>query len=145
MGFGVDRVPSNYKVLGLHQLTSDTATASTHTTFQAEGLTKSITYGGNRILRMSVQVHPYAGGGDQRLVYRFMRGSTPLSEFVTTAIAGASLVHSYFWCYTFAGPSSGATETFGVQFRAASANTQVQSASSSIVPRVLLIEDLGPQ
>ena len=144
MGFGVDRVPSNYKVLGLHVLTSSTSTATTHTNYQAEGLTKSIIYGGNRILRVSAQFHCYASGGAQRMRFKFIRGSTDLIVFATASISSTDIA-SVFLSHVFLGPTSGATETFTVQFSAADANTLVQSHGDAASPRYLLVEDLGPQ
>ncbi len=145
MPFSVSRVPTNYKVLGFHQLTSDTATTSTHTTFQAEGLTKSIVYGPARILRVSIQVHAFANGGAQRMTFRLISGSTNLIDLETPTAVNATLREAYFWSYVFNGPATAATETFLVHFKASTANTAVSSLGSAGQPRVLLIEDLGPQ
>jgi len=137
--------PSNdYKVLGLHQLTSTTATTGTHTTMQDEGLTKSIVYGPSRVLRVSIQVHPYANPA-QRIYFRLVRGSTGLIRFTTPTFVNAGRYESFFWSYVFNGPATAATETFKVQFAAIDANSAVESFGDATSPRVLLVEDLGPQ
>ena len=144
MGFGVDRVPTNYKVLGLHQLTYTQTTAATHTTFQDEGLSKSVDYGPSRILRVSIQVHAQANGGANSLYFKIMRGSTDLIRLLIPD-PPTTLEYSTYWSYVFNGPVAAGTEIFKVQFAAVSANTQVATIASAVLPRVLLIEDLGPQ
>ena len=135
---------SGHRVLGLHQLTASQSTVSTHTTLQDEGLTRSIVYGPSRILRVSLQTNALADGGSQPIGFRLIRGSTTLIDFRTSAVDTSSQ-EAYFWSYTFNGPSTAATETFKVQLAASSANTRVTSYATSSLPRVLLVEDLGPQ
>ena len=144
MGFGVDRVPSNYKVLGLHELQTTFTTSATHTTIQDEGLTQSIVYGPSRILRVTFTGHPYASGGAQGISLRFVRGATVFAFFQTEALPPGDAVSRTF-VKVFNGPATGATETFKVQIGALTSNTAVNSYADASFTRQLIVEDLGPQ
>lgn len=141
---GVTRVPSNYKLLGKHELTSTFTTAATHTTAQDEGLTVSISYLPSRVLRVTFTGHPYAGGGAQGISLRFVRGSTTFGFFQTEALSAATPLSRSF-TKVFNGPATGATETFKVQMMALTANTAVNSYADANFTRQLIVEDLGPQ
>jgi len=143
MGFGVDRVPT-YRVLGSHALSTIFNTSSTHTTFQDEGLTKTVTYAANRILRISFIGHPHAPGGAQTINIRFVRGASTVLASFQLPVANVLNVESTTFtkiCFT----SAGATEAFKVQICAQTSNTAVTSYGDANYARVLLIEDLGPQ
>ena len=141
---GVSRVPSNYKLLGRHELTSSSLTAATHTTAQDEGLTVSISYLPSRVLRVTFTGHLYANGGSQGISLRFVRGATTFGFFQTEAIPSTPPVSRSF-TKVFNGPATGATETFKVQIMALTANTQVSSYADANFTRQLIVEDLGPQ
>ena len=141
---GVSRVPSNYKVLGKHELTSNFATAATHTTAQDEGLTVSISYLPSRVLRVTFTGHPYANGGAQGISLRFVRGATTFGFFQTEPLS-ATTPFSRSFTKVFNGPATGATETFKVQMMALTSNTQVSSYADANFTRQLIVEDLGPQ
>ena len=133
-----------YRVLGFHSLSTNFVTSATHTTFQDEGLTSSVTYQGNRYLRVSWNGGVFAGGGAQRVTIKLLRGSTTLFTWVSPTNVNALVTEAYGFACVFAGPATGATETFKLQIAALTANTSVQSSGSGS-PRTLLIEDLGPQ
>ena len=140
----VERVPSNYKLLGKHELNTSFATSSTHTTFQDEGLTLSVSYQGGRVLRVSLNVHPYANGGAQGIVYQVLRTSTVvLTPQVGFALTGS--VTSWSYSRVFNGPATAGTETFKVQIRGKDLNTAVTSYGDGNYFRGLVVEDLGPQ
>ena len=134
-----------YKVLGKHELTTAFTTSSTHTTFQDEGLTLSVSYQGGRVLRVSLNVIPYAGGGSQGVVYQVLRTST----LVLTGQIGLSLPTvngtSFSFNRVFNGPATAGTETFKVQVKALTSNTSVTSYGDTNYVRHLVVEDLGPQ
>ena len=142
----VERVPSNYKVLGLHKLTTDFATSSTHTTYQDEGLSVSVSYGPSRILAVSWQCDLYVPGGTNGIQAQFFRTSTSIVKY---SIASHSLSTTAgtnsLYRFVFNGPAVGATETFKVRIQAFPSNTAVNSYADATVPRYLLVEDLGPQ
>jgi hypothetical protein len=142
-----DRRPSArpYARLGFASLATAFATSSTHTNYQDEGLSASVSYGASRVLRVNFSTMAYANGGAQRLYFKIVRGSTDITEWLTPTVVNTILSESYSWTHTFNGPVNGTTETFKVQVKAASANTQVQSFGTAGAPRTFTIEDLGAQ
>lgn len=128
-------------------VTSGVLTTGTHTTFQdASGYSASTTYAANRILRVTIQVSPYPSGGANSVALKLIRGSTDLTTFEMPADAlSTANAHSITFTHTFAGPSSSATETFKLQFRAATNNTAVQLYAAATQPGRISVEDLGSQ
>lgn len=135
-------------ILGSHTLGGSYSTTAPHTTFQDEGLSCSVTYGPNRMLRMTLMVRPYTNGGTNFVSYKLLRGSTSISNFgfglpdISNTEAPAKVLS-----YTFAGPSTAGTETFKIQIAATPNNTQVTSYGQPVTndgPRQLVIEDVGP-
>jgi len=133
-----------YKVLGRHALTTTFATAATHTTFQDEGLTLSISYQGARILRVSLNVHPYASGGSQGVAYQVLRTSTSVLQAQIASLPSGDAT-AFSFNRVFNGPATAGTETFKVQMKAYTANTAVASYGDANYVRHLVVEDLGPQ
>ena len=135
-----------YRVLGRVTATNSSLTASTHTTMQdpTNQMSVSVTYQGNRILRVTVGCGPLAVGGAQGLLYAVLRGSTTIVGFaVDTSLA--TLHDNRTFTYTFNGPATGATETFKLRMAARTSNTQVQDYGDATYIRSLVVEDLGPQ
>lgn len=125
--------------------TSNFTTSGTHTTFQdVTSLSASVTYAANRVLRVTLEVAPYTPGGVNGIEYKCIRGSTDIKvwDIPGEALSG-SVQHQMTLTCTFAGPASGATETFKVQMKGLS-NTQVGNQASAGSPSRLIIEDLGP-
>ena len=142
---GVSRVPSNYKVLGRQALTTSFNTSATHTTFQDEGLSVSVSYGPSRILAVSWQANLYCPGGTNVIQAKLIRGSTDLVLYDYAAHSLSTTAGTMFLNrFVLSGPATAATETFKVQIRGTS-NTSVASYAAASIPRYLLIEDLGPQ
>ena len=136
----------DYKVLGLDKLTTEFATSSTHTTFQDEGLSVSVSYGPSRILAVSWQCLLYVPGGTNGIQAQILRTSTSIVKYShashsLSTTAGANYHHRF----VFNGPAVGATETFKVRIKAFPSDTAVNSYADATVPRYLLVEDLGPQ
>ena len=142
----VSRVANEYTVLGVHTLTTAFITSATHTTYQDEGLTLSVTYLPSRILRVSVNLNPIPSGALQSMGFQVLRSATSLREFLihSAALSAAAITNGVF-SHTFNGPATGATETFKLQVKAIDANTSVQSFGSAAYPRQLIVEDLGSQ
>lgn len=141
----VSRVRSGAIVIGSHSLQTSFTTSGTHTTFQDEGLSISVTYGANRVLRVSLYVTPYSPGGIQAAQYQVLRTSTQVLQAITPALIVAN-GQSFTYSRVFNGPATAATETFKVQLKALTANTSVASfGAANGFDRQLLIEDLGPQ
>jgi hypothetical protein len=144
MAFEVVRAPT-YKLLGRAALTTNFTTSSTHTTQQDEGLSVSVTYNPSRILRVTLQVSAGASGGAQGVVYRVLRTSTVVNAWTNSRALSTVFGDAMTYTCTFAGPATGGTETFKVQIAALSNNTAVNSYGNATEPRVLTVEDIGPQ
>jgi hypothetical protein len=121
-------------------------TTATHTTFQDTGLAANVTYGANRILKVTYATHAIANGGVQGVSYRFLRGSTVLRLMEVTASVFPNTSNAFNLTLEaiFVGPSASATESFKVQIAAATANTSVIDYGDSQRIRQFCIEDLGP-
>ena len=143
---GVTRVPSNYKVLGRQTLTTQFSTSATHTTYQDEGLSISVSYGPSRILAVSWQASLFMPGGTNSIFAQILRTSTAIVTyryFPHSLNSGDTTM--FLNRFVFSGPATGSTETFKVQIKANTNNTQVSRYADALQPRYLLVEDLGPQ
>jgi hypothetical protein len=140
---GVSRVPSNYKLLGRHELTTSTNNSNSSISVD-DGLTLSIAYLPSRILRVTLSMHFLAGGGSQAVLIELLRGATSLGYFQTDQLS-TTVVSSTTYSRTILGPATGATETFKVMIVPATAATQITSYASANTPKQLTVEDLGPQ
>lgn len=132
-------------IIGYHSLESTFATSATHTTFQDEGLSASVTYGANRLFLVTLCVRPYPNGGLQAVQYRVLRGATQVCQWIVESVCLSASAAGHFMLNQYVvGPATGGTETWKVQIRASSVNTQVTSwASAAEGPRQLIIEDCG--
>ena len=132
-------------LLGFASSTTSFTTSGTHTDFQDEGLSASITYGAGRRLRLSAGLNLYVPGGANQMQMRFLRGSTTILEREMPSGALSNLyLNNQVIAHVFNGPTAGATETFKVQIKGVS-NTQVGSFASSTFVKTLAVEDLGSQ
>jgi hypothetical protein len=131
--------------IGFQALTTSYVTTGTHTAYQDEGLSASVTYRANRLLRASWNGGLYAGGGAQKIKVQLLRGSTTVYEFISPTAVNSIVTEAWGFSIPFAGPATAATETFKLQIAAYTSNTSVQSSGGASSPRSLLIEDLGPR
>lgn len=130
-------------VLGYYTTSSNFATSATHTTFQDDGLSVSVTYGASRVLKVSVGWTLYPGGGLQSIYFKWLRGSTQIGPTGTVDSASLNAGGGNFFTFSwvFNGPAAGATETFKTQIAASTSNTAVNTFSN----KWICIEDLGAQ
>lgn len=135
-----------YAVLGRTTSTSSFTTSATHTTYQDEGLSVSVSYGASRVLRITANVWPFPSGGTQNMGFRVLRTSTLVAEwFIKDTLTSSTGIMYQPLVWTLAGPSTAGTETFKMQVQAAAANTAVQSFADATYVKSLTVEDLGPQ
>lgn len=127
--------------LGLFSSTTSFRTTGTHTTFQNDGLSVSVTYAASRIIRVTVGWQLYVSGGANTILFKIRRGSTDIlsssHDSATLATGGASWFTDVI---VFNGPASSATETFTTQI-AGSVNTAVDTFGTKFIH----VEDLGAQ
>jgi len=126
-------------------LTSAFNTASTHTNYQTRtGMSGSVTYVADRYIRCAAVMRLIAGGGLQGIKVQFRRGSTVLVQnFADTVALSATSANVFVFEWVFAGPSTGATETFDVQIAAGASNTQVSDSASATFPSLFYVQDMG--
>ena len=122
------------------------ATSATHTTFQDVGISASVSYAANRILQVTYLTAGVPAGGIQGIIWKLVRGSTDVRTFESTSgqYPNTSNIQHFTFVSTFQGPATAGTETFKIQVKANSANTNVVDFGAAAYPRVLLVEDLGP-
>ncbi len=144
---GIDAKLNTYAkgVIGIHSRVDTTTTTATHNIMQDEGLSCSVTYNANRYLKVTLHVRPYPSGGLQGITYQILRGTTVVAYYpIEPPTLAAATAAPITLSFVFAGPSTGATETFKVQFRASDSNTAVSSyGSSGDGARQLVVEDVG--
>jgi hypothetical protein len=135
-----------FGVLGYTQSTSLYSTVAPNTTYQDVGMSASVTYLGNRLLEMTYSTQVIPNGGVQGVVFKFLRGSTAIKEFEITSSVFPNTSNAFYLNMSaiFAGPATGATETFKVQIKTAAANTTVLDYGAGSLTRDLVIKDLGP-
>lgn len=130
-------------VLGKSLSTSSFNTSATHTTMQDTGLSASVTYEANRVLRLTCTSVYQPFGGLQAIDVRFVRGSTTINTFRIAAVALDASNGNSISLVAYGTVSSAATETFKVQMAAATANTAVSQYADSQFVRQFIVEDMG--
>jgi len=125
-----------------HSLSTAFTTSSTHTTYQDEGLTKSITTLANRRIKVTASLNLYASGGANSIAIQMLHGATVIRQFDidTSAISTSNPLSLTFVGFYI---SSAATENIKIQIKALVGNTAVDSFGSATYARELLIEDIG--
>lgn len=133
-----------FGVAGVQTLTTAFATTATHTTFQDNGMTLTITEVSGRRYLITARVNPYPSGGLQGIKMQIVRGSTALarSDFSPNVLdTGVSFPTVITYVYTSAASGSA---TYKMQIGALTANTEVQDFGSATYPRQFFIQDIGP-
>jgi hypothetical protein len=137
----MNNLPWGY--VGLQTLTTAFATTATHTTFQDNGMTLTITEVSGRQYKITARVNPYPSGGLQGIKMQIVRGSTALarSDFSPNVLdTGISFPTVITYVYTSAASGSA---TYKMQIGALTANTEVQDFGNTTYPRQFFIEDIG--
>lgn len=140
---GTDRIEGlGYGVLGFHQLNTAFTTSGTHTTFQDEGLTTTVSYRPGRRLKVTLEVHADAPGGTPQIIrFQVLRGSTLVGWWQHRAEAAGISTHVY---QNIIETVNEETQVFKVQICAAAGNTSVKSHGDFSFTRQLIVEDIGP-
>lgn len=140
---GTDRIEGlGYGVLGFHQLNTAFTTSGTHTTFQDEGLTTTVSYRPGRRLKVTLEVHVDAPGGTPQIIrFQVLRGSTLVGWWQHRAEAAGISTHVY---QNIIETVNEETQVFKVQICAAAGNTSVKSHGDYSFTRQLIVEDIGP-
>jgi hypothetical protein len=131
-------------LLGRSILTSNFQTSGTHSTYQDNGASCSVSYGANRIIKATYKCMGIAVGSANDIYWKCLRGSTSIGEYavpVGQAAAGSGYGYSVDFIFV---SSSAATETFKMQIRGGN-NTRVDEyVSGSMTTREFIVQDIGP-
>lgn len=130
--------------LGVHSLNTAFGTASTHTTFQDEGLTKTVAIVSGRRYKLIAIVNLYAPGGANSVQLQVMQDGVALRLWnIPTEAISTTGAHSITFQHTFLAGASAGAAVIKLQLRAGTANTQVSSHGDATQFRQLIIEDFG--
>lgn len=129
-------------VINYQSLTTAYTTTGTHTTYQDDGLSVSVTYGANRLLRVTYQSHMFGSGGNNQPVVQLLQGATTLKEFFYTAVTVTSANGLDVNAVVLVATTTAGTATFKSQIRGL-VNTAFQSFGAAGRPRQLIVEDIG--
>ena len=133
-----------FGVAGLQTLTTAFTTSSTHTTFQDNGMTLTITEVSGRRYRVTAYCNPYPSGGLQGVNLRLLRGSTSLKQAnLSSTVMDTGTAFPYALTFIYTSVASGSA-TYKVQIAAAASNTSVADYGDATFPRQFAIEDIGP-
>ena len=130
-------------IVGQHVLTTAFSTTGTHTTLQDEGLTLAINEGTGRFYKITLALAPYTPGGPNTVTYMLLRNGVQIRGW---DIAVEALSTSFTKATVLEHVVSGATATgviYKLQMRAVNSNTSVTSYGAALIPRSMLIEDIG--
>lgn len=128
--------------VGLHRLTTSNATAATHTTLQANGLTTTFNAVNNRNYKLTMVSHPQANGGANSYTCNiYVNGVAvvgSLSMFVNQTFPTVLVTTGY---HTTTATASMTVAGFHAAF---GTNTQVTDTGTTNLVRFLMVEDIGP-
>jgi hypothetical protein len=124
--------------------TNNSVTSSTHTTLQdgTNTLTVTATTVTNRVYRMTTVHNPYANGGANGFQASHVVGGATQSQFLVQSLSTVTQdTRTYVSTFT---ETSGQSRIFKAQIAAYNTNTQVTDWGSATIPRILIVEDIGP-
>jgi hypothetical protein len=131
-------------LLAKDKKTNTSVTSATHSTLQdgTNTLTVTATTVTNRVYRMTSVHNPYATGGANGYQAAHNVGGATQSQFIIPSLS-AITQDSRTYVSTFT-ETSGQSRVFKVQIASYIANTQITDWGSATIPRILIVEDIGP-
>jgi hypothetical protein len=126
------------------KLLTVSATSSVHTTLQdgSAVLTATATTVTNRIYKVTSVSNPYASGGANGWQCSHNFGGSAQAQFLTSSLNTVTQ-NSFTYTSTFT-ETSGQSRIFKVQIAAYNVNTAITDWGSATIPRILIVEDIGP-
>jgi hypothetical protein len=128
--------------MGLHKLTSANATAATHTTLQANGLTTTFNAVSNRNYKLTMVSHPQANGGANNYTCNIYVNGVSAAGLLCMSVNAAyptTVVLTGYYTTT-----ATASMTVAGYHAAFATNTQVTDSGGANLVRFLMVEDIGP-
>jgi len=126
------------------KLTSVSVTSGTHTTLQDGSAvsTATATTVTNRVYKVTTMHNPYATGGANGFQASHVVGGTTQSQFLIPTLS-ATTQDSRTFTSLFT-ETSGQSRVFKAQIAAYNTNTAITDWGSSTIPRIIIVEDIGP-
>ena len=128
---------------GVQTLTTAFTTSSTHTTFQDNGMTLTITEVSGRKYRITAYCNPYPSGGLQGVNLRITRAGSSLKQAnLSSTVMDTGTAFPFALTFVYTSVASGSA-TYKVQIAAGASNTSVSDYGDATFPRQFVIEDIG--
>jgi len=126
------------------KLTTVSVTSGTHTTLQDGSAvsTATATTVTNRVYKVTTMHNPYATGGANGFQASHVVGGTTQSQFLIPTLS-ATTQDSRTFTSLFT-ETSGQSRVFKAQIAAYNTNTAITDWGSSTIPRIIIVEDIGP-
>lgn len=131
-------------LLAKDKKTNTSVTSATHTTIQdgTNTLTVTATTVTNRVYRMTTVQNPYASGGANGFQGAHVVGGAIQAQFLIPNLSTVTQdTRTYVSTFT---ETSGQSRVFKAQIAAYNTNTQITDWGSATIPRILIVEDIGP-
>jgi hypothetical protein len=126
------------------KLTSNSVTSGTHTTLQdgSAVLTATATTVTNRVYKVTTMHNPYATGGANGFQASHVVGGATQSQFLVPSLSSTTQDSRIFT--SLFTETSGQSRVFKAQIAAYNTNTAITDWGSSTIPRIIIVEDIGP-
>lgn len=131
-------------LLAKDKKTNNSVTSSTHTTLQdgTNTLTVTATTVTNRCYRITTIQNPYANGGANGFQGAHLVGGAETARFLIPSLSTVTQdTRTYVSTFT---ETSGQSRIFKAQISSYTTNTQITDWGSATIPRILIVEDIGP-
>ena len=131
-------------LLAKAKFTNNSVTSATHSTLQdgTNNLTVTATTVTNRCYRITTIQNPYASGGANGFQGAHLVGATETARFLIPNMSTVTQdTRTYVSTYT---ETSGQSRIFKAQISSYTTNTQITDWGSATIPRIIIVEDIGP-
>jgi hypothetical protein len=131
-------------LLAKAKFTNTSVTSATHTTLQdgTNNLTVTATTVTNRVYKITTVHNPYANGGANGFQGSHVVGGATQAQFLVQSLSTITQdTRTYVSTFT---ETSGQSRVFKAQIAAYNTNTQITDWGSATIPRIIIVEDIGP-
>ena len=131
-------------LLAKAKFTNTSVTSATHSTLQdgTNNLTVTATTVTNRCYRITTVQNPYASGGANGFQGAHLVGGAETARFLIPSMNTVTQdTRTYVSTFT---ETSGQSRIFKVHISAYATNTQITDWGSATIPRMIIVEDIGP-
>ena len=131
-------------LLAKAKFTNTSVTSANHATLQdgTNNLTVTATTVTNRCYRITTVQNPYASGGANGFQGAHLVGGAETARFLIPSMNTVTQdTRTYVSTFT---ETSGQSRIFKVHISAYATNTQITDWGSATIPRIIIVEDIGP-